>query len=117
MQLEITQTQEWELLKFPGRIDALNFGDFAQALDLQVQRDKALALDLRQVQFLNIHAIRYIHHVAEEIVQKGARLALVGPTEKMKRQFSLFASLKPFRVFSSSEWDRQPQSQGVSGSL
>ena len=96
--------QGWIPVTFSSRVDAFNVGRFKDSLTSFSTDHKKLALDMREVQFVNFEAIKHIHQVAIEMEDRGAELALVGPTEKLKRQVSLFASLDPIRVFSRSEW-------------
>ena len=97
--------QGWVPVTFSSRIDAFNVDRFKESLSDFCDPQKRLALDMRDVQFINYEAIRHIHQLAIELESSGGELALVGPTEKLKRQVSLFASLDPIRVFSRREWE------------
>ncbi|MEQ1665126.1 MAG: hypothetical protein ABL927_07095 [Bdellovibrionales bacterium] len=37
---------------------------------------------------------------------RGGRLALVGPSEKLKRQIHIFASIESLTFFSQDRWDK-----------
>ena len=110
MNIEMNTVQGWTMLRFPDRVDALNIIDFMKAVETQVETQDRVAFDMRQVQFINFQALRYLHEVAIELNGRGGQVSLVGPSEKMKRQFTLFASLEPFKVISSFEWSRSSTS-------
>lgn len=106
MHIEILSVQQWNLIRFPDRIDALNVQAFVSAIENQVEANTRIAFDMRHVEFINYQALRYLYQVANEMNQTGGQVALVGPSEKMKRQFTLFTSIEPFRIISSYDWSR-----------
>lgn len=109
MTLDVSVFLDWILLRFPDRVDALNIHGMINAVEAELSKDRRIAFDMRQVQFINLQALKYLHEVAVELNQSGGRVALVGPSEKLKRQFTLFAALEPFKIISSFEWARQLQ--------
>lgn len=90
---------------FSSRVDAFNVDRFKESMGQICSSEKRVALDMRQVEFINFEAIKHIHQLAIQLEGSDGELALVGPTEKLKRQVSLFASLDPIRIFSRREWD------------
>ena len=109
MQLESTkknesQKQEWVYIPAPGRLDAFNFEIAKSEIEEAATKSKQIALDVSGAQFISIPMIKFIHSIARELVKRGGRMALVGPTEKLKRQIRIFASLDPLTIMSHDGW-------------
>jgi len=108
MSFEVSKNKSWVIFSIKDRLDAFNYDQFKSEMDKIVKEkgDHNLALQLSQTQFLSLPTIKYFSGVAEEIVKKGGKFALVGVPEKLKRQIDIFASLKPMMVFRSEEdWE------------
>ncbi|MFS8629844.1 MAG: STAS domain-containing protein, partial [Bacillales bacterium] len=67
---------------------------------------KFLALDMSNTQFVNFQGIRELHATAQALKNQGGTLAFIGASERLKRQFRLFAAMEPIRWYSSLEWRR-----------
>lgn len=107
MLMTFDQVQNWSQYPFPTRVDAFNFNEFKGALDRIGSEHKYLAMDMAGVNFINFQAIRELHSLASLLKSRGGMLAFIGASERLKRQFRLFAALEPIRWYSSIEWRRE----------
>ncbi len=80
----------------PGRIDAFNFAEAKAELVSAVADVNQVAYDVSGLQFMSLPMIQLLYKTAVELGQRGGRFALVGASEKIKRQFLIYASLDPF---------------------
>ena len=81
------------------RIDSFSLNEFKNLVDAHLQRKPStLTLDLSGTKFLSIPCIKLIAFWAEELQSKGARLVLMGTTEKLKRQIAIYGSLEHLMV-------------------
>jgi anti-anti-sigma factor len=93
---------DWHVFAVVGRVDAFNFAEVKAKLDdLAQKHPHHLAISLEEADFLCIPFIKLLAQIAEGLKTHGARLALVAPTEKLKRQIDIFASLDEMIVFRS----------------
>lgn len=105
MGLETIKKQDWLYIPAPGRLDAFNFDLTKSEMERLASLEKQIAIDVSGVHFVSIPMIKFIHSLARELARRGGRMALVGTTEKLKRQIHIFSSLDPFVLYSRSEWD------------
>ena len=85
--------------KVGERIDSFSFTEFKNAIETNLaQSPPILTLDLVGTNFLSIPAIKLIAFCANQLLDKGGRLILMGPTEKLKRQIGIYGSLKNVMV-------------------
>jgi len=95
---------QWGVFEIPERVDAFNFEDFSEQLISYIaNKGPWVALDFSNTGFLSFNAIRFISEKADELLGNGGSLAIVGPTEKLKRQISIFATLENVIVAESVE--------------
>jgi anti-anti-sigma regulatory factor len=106
MAFEVIHVQDWVYVPAPGRMDSFNFETTKRNLESLCQQTKRVALDVSAAHFVNIPMIRFLHEMAKDLNRAGGRLALVGPSEKLKRQFCIFASLDQVEVFSQEAWNK-----------
>jgi anti-anti-sigma regulatory factor len=106
MAIEVTQKNGWSYLPAPGRLDAFNFELTKTEIEQIAAQSQQIAIDVSGAHFVSIPMIKFLDSLAREMVRKGGRLALVGPTEKLKRQISIFASLDPLTVFTQDDWGK-----------
>lgn len=106
MAIEVIQKSDWVYVPAPGRLDAFNFDTAKRELEHAASQARQIAIDVSGAHFVSIPMIKFIHSLASEMVRRGGRLALVGTTEKLKRQIHIFASLDPFVLYSQDNWDK-----------
>lgn len=111
MGLEYKSQSEWIYIPAPGRLDSFNFEMASSEMIELARKTSQIALDVSNAQFISIPMIQFIHSLATSLQQKGGRFALVGPTEKLKRQFGIFASLEPLTVYSVDRWEHMVNTQ------
>ena len=100
----IQEESGWEIFSLKGRVDAFNFEDVKMALIRASQKKPHhFALDLQEAEFMCIPFIKAMAEVAKKLNQQGFKLALISPSEKMKRQIDIFATLDEMVVFRSRE--------------
>lgn len=108
MSIEVSENKSWIVFLLKDRIDDSNYKEFTFEMDKRLQEKTCpnIALQMSGTQFLSLPSIKYFSVVAKEIAKKGGKLALVGVSEKLKRQIDIFATLKPMLVFRSEEdWE------------
>ena len=106
MSIEIHKKNDWIYIPAPGRMDAFNFEISKSEIEQAAGQARQLALDVSGAHFISIPMIKFIDSLAREMVRRGGRLALIGPTEKLKRQFRIFASLDPITLMTQDNWER-----------
>ncbi len=106
MALEFSEKNEWLYVPAPGRLDSFNFEATKKDLDDLCQRSSQIAFDVAGAHFVSIPMIKYLHSLALDLAKKGGRLALVGTTEKLKRQIGIFADTDPIMFISSDNWEK-----------
>ena len=106
MALETIKKLDWVYIPAPGRLDAFNFDHAKSELEQIASEQKQIAIDVSGAHFVSIPMIKFIHSLATDLARKGGRLALVGPSEKLKRQIHIFASLDPLMLFSQDSWEK-----------
>lgn len=90
---------DWRIVHVKMRVDSFNQGELLDDLrNLRVQGHKKLALDLKDNRFLSLPVIRFCVDAARDLHSVGGVLALIGPSEKTKRHFEIYGSLKYIRV-------------------
>lgn len=96
----------WTLLRVSDRVDAFNYDDLMGRINQLIQDGRTkLAVDLERVSFLSLPSIRYLAQTAQHLHQVGGDFALVGPSEKIKRQIDIFASLDSMSLYRTNhEW-------------
>lgn len=102
---------DWNYLLAPGRVDAFNFAEAKAELVSAATGAKQIAYDVSGLQFMCLPMIKLLYKTAVDLGQRGGRLALIGSTEKLKRQFLIYASLDPFLCLTVDGWSElAPQS-------
>lgn len=99
MDIRTSMKNNWAYAAFPERIDAFNFQELKQALCDISRGSKLVAFDFSVTRFVSLPAIKHLHVLASDIVKSGGRVVLLAPTEKIKRQIDIFASIEPMTVF------------------
>ncbi|RME16432.1 MAG: anti-sigma factor antagonist [Bdellovibrio sp.] len=108
MDIEVCKKENGVLLSLMDRVDSFNYDETTRQIRSKVspKRNKVIAIDLSKVQFLSLKAIRFLHQMAKEAKENGGSLALVGVSEKLKRQIDIYVSLDPFVVYKSiKDWE------------
>lgn len=114
MGLEVIRKNEWVYVPAPGRLDAFNFELTKKELERVASESKQIALDVSSAHFVSIPMIKFIHSLANEMLRRGGCFALVGSSEKLKRQIHIFASLDPLVIYTQDDWN-QLVNTGVEG--
>lgn len=100
---------KWDTHRVFERIDSFNLDTFRSDIESKLAKgSQYLALDLSQTRFLSLPAIQLLGKWAEELVEKDGRLALVSPSEKLKRQIGIFSSLDLISIFRAPPSDDSP---------
>lgn len=104
--MELIKKNDWLYIPAPGRLDAFNFENTRLELLQVAEFEKQIAIDVSGAHFVSIQMIKFIHTLAKDMSTRGGRLALVGPSEKLKRQIHIFASIESLTFFSQDRWDK-----------
>ena len=97
---EVRKLSTWSVISVVDRVDSFNFDDLKAQVEKLVGRgEHHLVLDLEQAQFLSLPSIKYFADVAGRLVKEGGQFALLSPSEKLKRQINIFASLDEMKLF------------------
>lgn len=101
MTVDIEKKSDWVFVTLPGRVDAFNFERVKQDMEEVLKASKKLALDFSGAQFVSFPMIRYIHEKAALMRgQNNGQIILLSASEKIKRQFRIYASLDPIETYS-----------------
>ena len=96
---EIKNEKGWNLIDVNGSIDSFNFNAFEADLKALTLKDsKRVAIALMRAKFVSLPAIKLIAGLATDVQQSGGQMALLGASEKLKRQIHIYASLEPLQV-------------------
>jgi anti-anti-sigma regulatory factor len=99
MAIEYVQKGDWVFIPAPSRLDSFNFESTKKDFEQIAAMANKIAIDVSTAHFISIPMIKFMHALAQDLAQKGGQVALVGPTEKLKRQIHIFASLEPFTLY------------------
>lgn len=106
MGIRLDHQKNWVVVTLPERIDAFNLPELKDLAPDLKHGAKLLALNVKDTRFLSLPTIKILHSIACEIVRLGGRVVLLAPTEKIKRQIDIFASIEPMTIFSTIEqWE------------
>lgn len=101
MSVNIEKKSDWVFVQLPSRVDAFNFKEVKDCIEGLLQENPTkLALDFSVTSFVNFLMIRFIHEKAGALKANGGQLVLLSASEKIKRQFRIYASLDPIETFS-----------------
>lgn len=96
---ELKKEQGWDLIDINGSIDSFNFSLFeAELKNLAAKPGKHIAISFNRAKFVSLPAIKLIGNVAIDIQQVGGQMAILGASEKLKKQIHIYSSLEPMRV-------------------
>jgi anti-anti-sigma regulatory factor len=89
----------WRLIQVKSRVDFSNQEELAQAIrEARAQGCKKIALDLRANRFFSLPSIKICVDIAAELSgERGGDFALISCTEKTRRHFEIYGSLKHIR--------------------
>lgn len=100
--LTVRDQRDWMVVSIHDRVDAFNFPEVKKALEkIAEDKSKKLAIDLADARFLSFSSIKFISNLADQLNEQGRAFALVAPSEKLKRQIDIYASLEQMMVFRS----------------
>lgn len=104
MDLEIKEYNDWVVISIENRIDSFNHQRITNEVSGVIEDGrKKLALNLERAQFLSLPTIKYFSKLAETLDKQGGYFALCAPSEKIKRQIAIFASLDGMNIYRSTE--------------
>ena len=94
----------WWIQPLGERVDYFNQSTLEGDLEGMIEKGhKQIALDLTQTRFLSFVCIKMMAKWADMLKAQGGHLMLIAPTEKIKRQIGIFASLENMVVTKSPE--------------
>lgn len=93
---------EWSVVVAKTRVDAFCFDQLVESVKVLRQAGKThIAIDLKATRFMSLAAIRYCVDLGNELRVRGGRLALIAPTEKTQRHFSIYGNLNAIQIMRS----------------
>ncbi len=96
----ISDYKEWTLCKLRGRMDSFNLeqlkSQFLATLDNGSQK---LALDLENVDFVNLPMIRYLIELNQQLQARAGEVVLVCPNPTVAKHLDVYASRTGLRIF------------------
>src|SRR5690348_6443539 len=106
MGFETRDLEDWVVILITDRLDAFNCEALTELAKTLLERGQfKMAFDLAQTEFISIPGIKFLASLADEVVQRGGDFALLGPSEKIKRQIHIFATTHSMRLYRSErEW-------------
>ncbi len=98
----IEEFNGWSKISIKDRIDSFNQTAFQEDLSNLLQNSaKSVAVEVSQVRFISLKAIHFLNDIAAQVLGAGLRVALVAPSEKLKRQIDIYADLERWEIFRS----------------
>lgn len=98
--IEVRVIMDWIMVSIVDRLDAFNYDQVkGQLCEILEEGNQNIALNLEKAKFLSLPSIKYISNLADDLASGGRKLALVAPSEKLKRQIEIFASLEKMRLY------------------
>ena len=115
MDINVSDLDFGVLVTIGEKVDAFNFAQTKEKISSAYEMGKQqMAIDLSRAPFLSLQSIKYLFSLAIELEQKGGKLALISPSEKVGRNIDIFASLDPMDIYGSiGEWEEA--NSGASG--
>ncbi|MCB0414354.1 MAG: STAS domain-containing protein [Bdellovibrionales bacterium] len=84
----------WEVVNIEERVDSFNQQTVIDKIQMLLKKNKAkIVLNMHQVHFISLPVIKFLSETAKELRTHEGSLALVGISEKLKRQIGIYASL------------------------
>ena len=100
--IEITDGKEWVIVAIRDRVDSFNFVEWAGKMEnLMLLGQKHVAFNLAHAKFLSLPSIKYLGAMADSMGAQGRHVALVAPSEKLKRQIDIYGQLEKLKLFRS----------------
>lgn len=100
----VKNQNEWVIVSINNRIDSFNCDELMSTLDAVMRESqKNLAFDLGKVKFLSLPSIKYMSSLADSLQRFGRQVALVAPSEKLKRQIYVYAGLDNIKLYRSEQ--------------
>lgn len=98
--LHVRELHGWALVSLEERIDSFNYEQVRADIDALIASGRTqVAVDLAKAKFLSVPSIQYLSSLADVLRSQGGQLALLCPSEKLKRQIDIYASLDKMRLF------------------
>jgi anti-anti-sigma regulatory factor len=89
----------WKVLTIEDRVDAFNTPNLIEQIEAIIESDTPyLILNLETTSFISISFIKKMSEWAERLKKKTLPMILLKPSEKLKRQIDIFASLEQFHI-------------------
>lgn len=113
-----TEKNGWWIHTLGERVDYFNQGSFKDNLEAMIEKGGLkIALDLSQTRFLSFLSIKMLARWADMLKEKGGHFMLIGPSEKLKRQIGIYASLENMMVIKAQELPKEEPRAGGSPEL
>lgn len=108
MGLATREFKNYIIVELKERVDAFNLAEVTTTIDDLVGKGSfKFAVNLQSVRFLSLPCIQYFSSLAAQLRYRGGQLILLSPSEKLRRQIDIFASLEGIVLFRSErEWMR-----------
>jgi len=97
--VEGSAADAWQVISVRTRLDAETHADLmTQIHEALAEGCSRIALDLSQNQFFSLNAIQLCMGLARDLANDGGSLALIGCSERTKKHFDVYGSLKQIKV-------------------
>lgn len=95
----IRKEADWTVVDINDRVDSFNQDAFRYKLQALLDaKVDSIAFNLAPTYFLSFTSIKALGDVAKNLRQSGGRAVLLAPSEKLKRQIDVYASLDDLEV-------------------
>lgn len=85
----------WQIITCLPRLDSFNHSDLMQEIhSVLAEGERFVALDLTQNRFFSLNAIQLCVSLARDLAADDGCFALIGCSERTKRHFEVYGSLK-----------------------
>lgn len=98
--IHVRELHGWALVSLQERVDSFNYDQVRGEIEALIASGRTqVAVDLAKAKFLSVPSIKYLSSLADVLRSQGGQLALLCPSEKLKRQIDIYASLDKMRLF------------------
>ncbi len=103
-EIQVQESKNWSIVQIHNRVDAFNYAELMEKVNGIIKSQQThLAFDLTRTNFLSLPSIKLMSSLASSLEKEGRQVALLAPSEKIKRQIDIYASLEKLRLFKTSE--------------
>lgn len=102
IEMSVSENQDWRVLHLKGRLDALNWPRLNAYVTSELQNNpkwSKYAIDLRDVEFMNLLALRGFESWSQILESRGGHFALIKPNPLIRKHLDSFGGSKTLKIY------------------